>query len=210
MSSDSSPSGRTTPSAGKRRGKEQPDAASSAEPSSPKGNALRPERWNVLILSFLSFWLIVFAVWVVSAGSRYRQEYAQAMEGWRVGSTRVVELTLVKEDKRNLACASDQEIAGLRCSHRRDLQVSSPSLPDNRQVLQPYNTVGNELLLGAGLWSSPDLKEPLPQSRFTVICNYHIKGVMKSASIRFDPTAAFAPVGKTVTVGTLTECTLPR
>jgi hypothetical protein len=37
-----------------------------------------------------------------------------------------------------------------------------------------------------------------------------IKGVIKSASIRFAPTAAFGPVGKTVPVGALTDCTLPR
>jgi hypothetical protein len=154
--------------------------------------------------------VIGFAVWLVSAGRRYREQYAQAMEGWRVGSTRAVDLTLVKEDKRNLACASDQAIEGLHCGYRRDLREAGPLSPDNPQILQPYNTVGNELLLGAGLWTSPDLKEPLPHGRFTVSCNYRIKGVMKSASIRFAPTGAFGPAGKTVTVGTLTECLLPR
>jgi hypothetical protein len=163
-----------------------------------------------LILSFLSFVLIGFSVWVVSAGSRYRAEYAQAMEGWRVGSTRVVELTLVKDDKRNLGCAADQVIEGLHCGHRGDLQEAGPASPDNSQILAPYNTVGNELLLGAGLWNSPDMKGPLPDTRFTVTCNYNIKGVMKSAAIRFDHAAAFGPVGKTVTAGTLTDCMIPR
>jgi hypothetical protein len=170
----------------------------------------RPERCNVLLLSFLSFFLIGFGVWVVSAGSRYREEYAQATQGWRVGSARVVDLTLVKDDKRNLACASDQVIAGLHCGYRSDSHEAGPLSADNPQILQPYNTVGNELLLGAGLWSSPDLKEPLPEARFTVICNYHIKGVMKSALIRFAPAASFAPLGRTVTVGTLTDCMIPR
>ena len=82
--------------------------------------------------------------------------------------------------------------------------------PDNPQILQPYNTVGNELLLGASLWTSSDLKEPLPRGRFSVVCNYHIKGVVKSVAIRFNPDAPFDPVRKTVTVGTLTEWVLPR
>jgi hypothetical protein len=70
--------------------------------------------------------------------------------------------------------------------------------------------VGNELLLGAGLWTSPELKKALPAARFTVVCNYHIEGVAKSAAIRFDTGAPFVPAGKTVTVGTLSDCALPQ
>ena len=180
--------------------------------SAPPGQAQvpHPERINLLLVSFLSLFVIGFGVWLVSAGSRYREQYAQTMEGWRVGSIRGVELTLVKDDKRNLACAADQTFEELHCGFRRDLLEAGAATPDNPHVLQPYNTVGNELMLGAGLWSSPDLKEPLPPSRFTVSCNYHIKGVMKSVSLRFSPTAFFRPAGKTVTVGTLTDCVLPR
>jgi hypothetical protein len=163
-----------------------------------------------LILSFLSFVLIVFGVWVVSAGRHYREEYAQAMEGWRVGGTRMVEITLAKDDKRNLSCAADQVIAGLACGYRGEAHEAGPLGPDSAQILRPYNTVGNELFLGAGLWNSSDLRGPLPTTRFTVVCNYHIEGVMKSAMIRFDPAAAFGPVGRTITVGTLTDCLLPR
>ncbi|HEX3694544.1 MAG TPA: hypothetical protein VH374_04060 [Polyangia bacterium] len=165
-----------------------------------------------MLVSFLSFWLIVFGLWVVSAGKRYREEYArgQGTEGWIVGTTQAVELTLVREDKHNLACASDQVIAGLHCAYRRDARQAGPSAPEDPHILQPYNTVGSELLLGAGLWTAADLKKPLPAARFTVACNYHIEGVAKSASIRFDAAAPFAPAGKTVTVGTLSDCALPR
>jgi hypothetical protein len=188
----------------------QPELATASKPLDAGPDVPRPGRCNTLVLSFLSLFVIGFGVWVVSAGARYRAEYAQAMEGWRVGSTRVVELTLVKEDKRKLACASDQVVAGLRCGYRRNQQEAGPVSPDNPQILQPYNTVGNELLLGASLWTSSDLKEPLPNGRFSVVCNYHIKGVVKSVAIRFDRDAPFAPVKQTVTVGTLTECVLPR
>jgi hypothetical protein len=183
----------------------------SCEPSQARATALLPSgRCNVLLLSFLSFVLIGFGVWVFSAGSRYRQEYTQAIEGWRIGSTRVVELTIVKEDKRNLGCAADPVIAGLHCGHRRDLQEVVPVSADNPQILQPYNTVGNELLLGAGLWNCPDLAEPLPEGRFTVVCSFQIKGVMKSAAIRFDASASFGPVGRTITLGTFSDCMISR
>ena len=137
-------------------------------------------------------------------------KYAQATETWRVGSTREVELTVVKNDKRNLSCASDQTIAGLHCGYRRNGREAGRVSPDDAQMLQPYNTTSNQLLLGAGLWTAEELKEPLPEGRFTVVCNYHIKGIMKSAAVRFDPHASFSAVGKTVTAGSLTECVLPR
>jgi hypothetical protein len=166
-------------------------------------------RLNVLVFSLLSFCLILFGVWLFSAGRRYRAEYAQVTQGWRVGSTRVVELTLVRSDKENLACASDQTVAGLHCGYRRDFGAAGGSADDS-QVLQPYNTINDELLLGAGLWTSPDLKGPLPPSRFSVVCNYHVQGIAGSAAIRFAVGAPFGPVGKTVTVGSLTDCVLPR
>ena len=165
---------------------------------------------NTLLLSFLSFFVIGFGVWVIFAGSRYRQEYADSVEGWHMGSTRTVELSIVREDQHNLECAADPVVAGLRCSHRHDLQEAGPASPDKSEILQPYNTVGNELLLGAGLWSSPDMKGPMPEGRLTVVCNYHIKGVLKSAMIRFSPTAPFGPVGRTITLGTFTDCMIPR
>ena len=188
------------------------DSASGSPPPADVGGPLRPARCNALLLSFVSFCLIVFGVWVVTAGKRYREEYAQGQgtEGWSVGSTQAVQLTLVREDKGNLACASDQVIAGLHCAYRRDRSAAGADGPDDPHVLQPYNTVGSELLLGAGLWTAADLKKPLPPTRFTVVCNYHVEGVVKSASIRFDPAAPFAPAGRSLTAGTLSDCTLPQ
>ena len=211
MSSDSAaPDGTFRPEM-EGRSEERTEAAPSREPpvaqtDGPPGAG----RCNVLLLSFLSFCAIGFGVAMVTAGKRYRAEYAQAMEGWRVGSTRVVELTLVKDDKRNLACATDQTFGGLRCGYGRDMQPAGSVPPDSPENLQPYNTVENEVFLGAGLWASSDLKGPLPSERFTVTCDYHIVGVGRSVAIRFDAAAAFAPVGKTLTVGTLSNCILPR
>ena len=206
MSSDSDPRELATPREGEAPKEAEPEAVSATVevPREAQGSSLR---LNALIFSFLTLWLIVAGVWLVSSGSRYREEYSQSQEGWRIGSSRSVELTVVREDKANLGCASDQVVQGLRCGFRRNGTEAAPLSP---QVLQPLNTVGNELLLGAGLWAASDLKGTLPPHRFTVVCNYNIKGVMKSAAIRFDPAAAFSPVGRTVTLGTLTDCVIPR
>jgi hypothetical protein len=205
MPSESVPDG--SPGAGTTSPAETP----AGEPAPVGGGAAtRPEplatRLNLVVLSLASFCLIGFGVWVVSAGKRYREEYAQATTGWRVGSTRAIEITVVPDDRRNLACASDQVIAGLRCGGARDFGAAGP----DAETLQPYNTVGNELLLGAGLWPELDRGGTLPADRFTVSCNYTIKGIIKSAGIRFSPTSAFAPLTKSTTVGTLTECMIPR
>jgi hypothetical protein len=55
-----------------------------------------------------------------------------------------------------------------------------------------------------------DPKQPLPEARFSVVCNYHIKGVVKSARIRFSPTARFTRLTTSITAGTLTDCMVPR
>lgn len=169
-----------------------------------------PERINVLVFSLLSFCLIAFGLWLVSAGKSYRAAYAKKTGDWSVGTTRSVELTLVREDRPNLGCASDQTLAGMHCAYRLDGSQAEPSTTDLSQILQPYNTIDNTLLLGAGLWSGTDLKGPLPSERFIATCNYNIKGLAKSASIRFDISAKFTPLERTVTVGTLTECVIVR
>jgi len=205
MPSDSEPQGDTAKTEHREKPPE-PSSGSTAGTDAP----VAPERYNALLISFLAFFVIAFGVWLVLGGKAYRAEYAQATQGWRVGTTRVVEVTIVREDKTNLACASDHEIAGLRCGHRRDQEPVDSLTADNAKMLQPYATVGGDLLMGAGLWTAPDLKGSLPTGRFSVVCNYTIKGVMKSARIRFDPTAPFKPMGKTTTAGTLTDCVLPR
>ena len=166
----------------------------------------RPERCNAVMLSFLLFCAVCFVVWVFSAGKKYREEHAQATEGWRVGTSRRVEVTLVKRDKQNLACESDQDLWGLSCSGPRELGATGP----DPRTLQPLNTVRNELFLGAGLWSSLERDASLPERRFTAVCNYHIKGIVKSARIRFSAAAPFTPLAATVTAGTLTDCMVPR
>lgn len=211
MSSDSDQPADDTAAKVAKRPKAQARAPRSEPPTDVK-RAEPPEsvRLNVLVFSLASFCVIAFGLWLVSAGKTYRAEYAEATEGWRVGTTRAVEITLIKDDKKRLGCASDQTVAGLHCAYRRSGREANPGVSEGAQILQPYNTVGNELLLGAGLWRSPDFKDGLPDQRFTAVCNFNIKGLMKSASIRFDPNHAFSPLGKVATIGSLTDCVVSR
>jgi hypothetical protein len=154
--------------------------------------------------------LIGFAVWLGWSWSGYARRYAQATEGWHVGGTELVELTLIGDDIHNLSCASDVVIEGLRCAYRPDGRTPGPEASDDRHQLRPYNTVKHELLLGAGLWSAPALTGSLPPGRFSVVCNFNVRGVVKSASLRFAPTGSFTPLKRSVAVGTLTECVIPQ
>jgi hypothetical protein len=154
--------------------------------------------------------LIGFVLWLGWSWSRYAQRYAQATEGWHVGGTELVELTLIRDDIQNLSCASDAVIQGLRCAYRADGRTPNPDATNDRYLLRPYNTVKSELLLGAGLWSAPALQSSLPPGRFSVVCNFNLLGVVKSASLRFAPTGPFAPLKRSVAVGTLTGCVIPQ
>lgn len=187
----------------------EPQMAGEAS-TAPVNVPLVGRRCNELLLSFLAFVLIASGVWIVSGAKRYREEYAASTQGWRVGSTVNVELTLIREDKTKLACASEHTVAGLRCGYDQKQTPIGALSADKPELLQPYATVGGELLLGAGLWTNSDMKQTLPATRFSVVCNYNVKGLMRSARIRFDPTSPFNPLGRAVTVGTLTDCQLPR
>jgi hypothetical protein len=54
------------------------------------------------------------------------------------------------------------------------------------------------------------LRRELPAERFTVVCNYHVVGVLKAVSLRWSPTGNFSPVDQSVAVGNLTDCTIPQ
>jgi hypothetical protein len=199
----------TPPDAPKAVGATQPDAPLAGEVT-PRVAQPSCGNCHVLTLSVLSLCLIGLGVTLFYAWSGYREKYAQATEGWRVGGTRMVELTLIKQDKQNLACASDLVREGLHCAYRANLSPFGSGTPDDPHVMVNYNTIKNELFLGAGLWSNPVMQQALPNDRFTVVCNYHVVGVIKSVSLRWSPTGAFGPVGQSVTLGTLTECVIPQ
>jgi hypothetical protein len=165
---------------------------------------------NMLLYTIFGLLCIGVTVWLIFAWSGYKEKYSQQTEGWRLGATRMLEITLIKDDKKNLACASDRSFDGVHCGFLANGQPYGPGPTEDPLTLQPYNTVKNELFLAAGLWHAPILKGELPAERFTVVCNYHITGVLKAVSLRWSPTANFNPVDQSVTVGKLTDCVIPQ
>lgn len=163
----------------------------------------------VLLGATSSLLAIGFVLWLAFSWTGYAERYAAANEGWHLGQTRLVEITVVPQDRVALGCASDKVIDGLHCAYAMNGSSRGPE-PDHKKVLSPFNTIKNELLLGAGFWDNPALTGPLPQGRFSVACNYSVVGVLKSVSMHWGQTAPFTPVDKSVTVGTLTDCVIPQ
>ncbi len=169
-----------------------------------------PREYDVLMKTVFSLFAISVVVGLVFAWTGYANRYAQVTEGWHLGQTKLVEVTVVKEDKGRLACASDVISDGVHCGFRANGQPFEASTQDDSHVLSPYNTVKNELFLAAGLWTSPALLGPLPTERFTVACNYKVLGVLKSVGLRWQANSSFDPVKQSVTVGSLTDCVIPK
>ncbi len=175
----------------------------------PKREA--PDEFAVLRLTLFSLFSIAVVVGVLFAWTGYSNRYAQVTEGWHIGQTKLIEITVVREDKERLACASDVMFDGIHCGWRANGKPFEAHTQDDPNVVSPYNTLKNELFLAAGLWTS--LKAAgiqLPNERFTAACNYKIQGVLKSVSLRWQQNASFDPVKQSVTVGTLSNCVIPK
>lgn len=185
----------------------------SAAPPSAQSERPEPSEFDVHLRALLAFFVIGFCLWLGFAWSGYAAKYTQTLDGWRLGTTQLIELTLVKEDRQNLACASDVALGDLHCGYQSDGRSHASSLPEteeDRHELRPYNTVKNELFLAAGLWSSSALRGALPGHRFTVVCNYSLIGLMKSVSLRWSPTGTFDPARITIPAGVLSDCVIPQ
>lgn len=175
----------------------------------PKREA--PSEFAVLRLTLFSLFTIVMIVGLVFAWTGYSNRYAQVTEGWHIGQTKLVEVTVVREDKDRLACASDVLIEDIHCGWHANSTPFDAHTQNDSHVISPYNTVKNELFLAAGLWTSlAASQKQIPTERFTAACNLNIQGVLKSVSLRWQATASFDPVKQSVAVGTLSNCVIPK
>jgi hypothetical protein len=180
-----------------------------SDPQSPSdGACVAP---TPLLYTALSLFVIGFVVWVIFAMSGYKDTYSASHDTWRVGGTQLIEITLIQKDKDNLSCSSEKLFDGLHCKYDGAQKAWPSDTNSPEKVLQPYNTVKNELFMAAGLWQSLARSgEPLPSARFTVTCNYQVVGVAKTASLRWSPTGKFEPLKHSVPVGRLTDCVIPQ
>jgi hypothetical protein len=169
-----------------------------------------PNEVDVPLRALLALLLIGFGVWLIFSWGKYDKMAAQTEQGWHKGTKQIIELTLVREDRDRLSCASNLTLeGGLNCGFDAAFQPRVPP-PDPAHLLQPYCNTKNEVLLGAGLWDSPSLRGALPTERFTVACNYDIVGVIKSVSTRWEQNGRFDPSKQALPAGTLTDCVIPQ
>jgi len=75
--------------------------------------------FNVLCYTFLCLFMVSFIVWAIYSWTGYGQRYAPHADGWYKGGTRSIEVTLVREDMQNLACARTWRRRNALCVSRQ-------------------------------------------------------------------------------------------
>jgi|GEM_PF-3259077 hypothetical protein len=129
---------------------------------------------------------------------------------WKVGQTVDIEVTLVAGDKRELSCASSEEIAGRHCAFEAPSKPwSKEPTPDDKKTFRPYTSTDNVQFVAAGLWSEPALSGNLPPSRFTVKCKYTVEGKLKSPTFHWESGWEGQPRGE-MFAGLLSGCSVVR
>ena len=167
------------------------------------------DRSGQLVRSLAVLFCIITLTWLVYSWTGYARRHAQIGDGFHLSSSQLIELTLVREDRDNLACTADAPINGLRCGFQQGGKLPAAG-DDPKRVLQPYMTTKNELIVGAGLWQSAALAKPLPPGRFTAICNYRLVGASRSLALRWRTTGPFEPYAKVAPVISLSDCVIPE
>jgi hypothetical protein len=126
---------------------------------------------------------------------------------WNEGQTVDVDITLVKTDRSDLACASGTEVKGLHCGYETTQKRWSKGDPnDDKKTLRPYSTVTSVNMLAAGVWSEPVLApDKLPDSRFSIKCKFTIAGKMPRADVRWHEGEGWNNVTEWYT-GTVSDC----
>lgn len=128
---------------------------------------------------------------------------------WKTGQQVDVELTLVKTDKDDLACASADEVSGKHCAFEaQNKKWSKGDATNDKATLRPYTTTNGAELLAAGLWSEPALSGTLPALRFSVKCKYTVEGKVKKPSIRWATDKPWFDNGGEWFSGYVSGCTL--
>ena len=158
--------------------------AARARPAPAKGGSLS----KTMLLFFVIVGGVCLAFALVS--NRDNAGDAPPRPKWKSGETVDVEITLVKNDKQDLACSSTDEIAGKHCAFETNSKPwSKGDNTDDKKVLRPYTTTEHIQFTAAGLWSDPALApDKLPAMRFSVKCKYKVEGTLKSLGVRWEQT----------------------
>ncbi|MFT3769706.1 MAG: hypothetical protein QM820_30075 [Minicystis sp.] len=166
-----------------------------------------PQQGASLGKSMILFVVIIggLAAGFALLGSEKHQE--QAKPKWKVGDVADVEITLVKNDRQDLACASADEINGKHCGFEANNKPwSKGDNADDKKLLKPYTTTDRVQFAAAGVWSEPALSgDKLPATRFSVKCKYKVEGMLKAMSVRWESTGQWF-AGNDWYAGSVSDC----
>jgi hypothetical protein len=164
----------------------KPAAAKRASVPRAKAHPVPARKGGSLGKSMILFVLIVGGLAAAFALLGQESSSGPAAPKWKTGDTADLELTVIADDKKNLACASTDDVAGAHCAFE-DKAKPRPSgdIADDKKLLKPYTTVDHVQVLASGLWTDPGMTGTLPTARFSVKCKYKVEGKMKAAAIRW-------------------------
>jgi hypothetical protein len=112
-------------------------AAPSAPPVPPKPEEKDARSSHTLLYTVFGFLCMGVALWLVFAWTGYKDRYSQQTEGWHLGSTKMIEVTLIRDDKKNLACSSDKSFADVHCGYYANTQPWGPGPERMRTPFSP-------------------------------------------------------------------------
>ena len=118
---------------------------SAAAVPSPKGHTSNasaksstPREYDLLMKTIFAFVIIVAVLGAFFAWTGYSNRYAQVTEGWHLGQTKLIEVTVVIEDKARLACSSDVILEdNIHCGYHGSGKPFDASTQDDSHVLSP-------------------------------------------------------------------------
>lgn len=199
------PSGRSSKPSAKRAARSPRPKIDPAQavPLTPKGGSLGK--------SVLLFIIVVggLAAGFAFLGREQGGGGRPASASWKPGQTVDVEITLVKQDRDELTCASPNEIKGRRCAQERaNKPWATPGDGDDKNLLKPYTTTQGAELLAAGLWTEPSMSSNLPAVRFSVKCKFTVEGIVKQPAIRWGSDKPFHDSPADWPAGSVSGCTV--
>lgn len=157
--------------------------------------------------------MILFVVIVGGLGAAFlllgeNSNSGPAAPKWKTGDTADLELTVVPDDKKNLACSTSDEVAGAHCAFEDKAKAwSKGDNADDKKLLKPYTTTDHIQVLASGLWTDPGMTGTLPAVRFSVKCKYKVEGKVKAAAIRWASDGPWYD-SKDLYTGSLSACKL--
>jgi hypothetical protein len=193
--------------------KPEPQKPAKAAPKSEPGKSgttrakTPPPKGGSLGKSMLLFVIIVGGLAAGFAILGREEQTMPSRPKWTSGQSVDVEITLVKNDKQDLACSSPDEINSKHCAFEANSKPwSKGDNTDDKKVLRPYTTTEHLQFAAAGIWSDPALApDKLPATRFSVKCKYKVEGTLKSLGVRWEQTGQWFPNNEWF-AGSVSDC----